>query len=160
MYIGNIHVIKLLFVFLLLSYLLVQGLSQSRSRRGRGKIIFLSYYICVCCCLVTKSCLPLLSLPGSSDHGASQVRILGWMTVSFSRGSSWPGIEPASPALAGRFFTTDLAGKLINIYMCVCVCACVYVCIYTFKSPFYWWNFGREGMGEQHCRERKTWICN
>ena len=27
-----------------------------------------------------------------------------------------PGIEPASPALAGRFFTTELPGKTIMTY--------------------------------------------
>ena len=30
------------------------------------------------------------SLPGSSVHGISQVRILEWVAISFSRGSSWP----------------------------------------------------------------------
>ena len=47
-----------------------------------------------------------ISPPGSSVHGISQARMLDWVTISFSRGSSYPGIEPASPALAGRFFTT------------------------------------------------------
>ena len=28
--------------------------------------------------------------PGSSVHGISQVRILGWVAISFSRRSSWP----------------------------------------------------------------------
>ena len=39
-------------------------------------------------------CVP----PGSSDHGISQARILKWVAISFSRGSSHPGIEPVSPA--------------------------------------------------------------
>ena len=39
--------------------------------------------------------------------GFFQARILEWVTVSFSRGSSWPGIELTSPALAARFFTTQ-----------------------------------------------------
>ena len=30
------------------------------------------------------------SPPGSSVHGISQVRILEWVAISFSRGSSWP----------------------------------------------------------------------
>ena len=37
--------------------------------------------------------------------------ILGWVAISFPRGSSNPGIELASPALADRFFTTDPSGK-------------------------------------------------
>ena len=46
---------------------------------------------------------------GSSVHGILQARILEWVVMPSSRGSSWPGIEPASlmsPALAGKFFTT------------------------------------------------------
>ena len=45
-----------------------------------------------CCCLVTKSCLTLVtpmdcSPPGSSVHGVFQARILEWVAISFSRGS-------------------------------------------------------------------------
>ena len=39
------------------------------------------------------------NLPGFSVHGIFQARILEWVAVYFSRGSSWPGIEPRSPAL-------------------------------------------------------------
>ena len=69
------------------------------------------------CCLVTKSCLTLLgphglySLPGSFVHGISQVRILERVPISLSRGLSDLGIELTSPALAGRFFTTEPLGK-------------------------------------------------
>ena len=48
------------------------------------------------------------SPPGSSVHGILQARILEWVAMLSSRGSSDPGIEPMSlrsPALAGRFFT-------------------------------------------------------
>ena len=58
----------------------------------------------ICCCSVAKSCPTLCnsmnhSLPGSSVHGISQIRILEWVAISFSRGSSRPGMEPTSPAL-------------------------------------------------------------
>ena len=44
---------------------------------------------------VAQSCLTPYyrmdcSLPGSSVHGISQARILEWVAISFSRGSSWP----------------------------------------------------------------------
>ena len=39
------------------------------------------------------------SLPGSSVHGILQARILEWVAIHFSRGSSQPRIEPRSPAL-------------------------------------------------------------
>ena len=46
-----------------------------------------------CCRLVNKSCLTLCdprdcSLPGFSVHGILQARILEWVAISFSRGSS------------------------------------------------------------------------
>ena len=40
-------------------------------------------YVCVSCS-VPMDC----SLPGSSVHGIFQVRILEWVAISFSRGSS------------------------------------------------------------------------
>ena len=39
------------------------------------------------------------SLPGSSVHGILQARILDWVAISFSRGSSDPGIKYRSSAL-------------------------------------------------------------
>ena len=47
-------------------------------------------------CEVAQSCLTLCdpldcSLPGFSIHGILQARILEWVTISFSRGSSRPG---------------------------------------------------------------------
>ena len=49
---------------------------------------------------VSQSCLSLwdpmdYSLRGSSVHGIFQTRILEWVAISFSRGSSWPqGLNP------------------------------------------------------------------
>ena len=39
------------------------------------------------------------SLPGSSVHGILQARVLEWVVIPFSRGSSDPGIKSESPAL-------------------------------------------------------------
>ena len=70
-------------------------------------------------CSVTQSCLTVCDAmdcgpSGSSVHGIFQTRILEWVAISSSRGSSLPRIQlvsPASPALAGGFFTTALPGK-------------------------------------------------
>ena len=55
-------------------------------------------------------CYPMdCSPPSSSVHGIILARILEWIAISSSRGSSWARIEiasPADPALAGGFFTT------------------------------------------------------
>ena len=81
------------------------------------------------------------SLPGSSVHGISQARILKWVAISSSRGSSqprnWTCISCVS-CLAGRFFTTEPAGKpmyvliymYLHMYVHVCISVYAYICIY------------------------------
>ena len=61
---------------------------------------------------VTQSCLTLCdpvdcSPPGSSVHGILQARILEWVAISFSRGSSQPG----SPALQADALSSEPPGK-------------------------------------------------
>ena len=88
------------------------------------------YYV-ICVCVYAQSCLTLCnpmncSPPGSSVHGILQARILEWVAISFSRGSSQPRVRHTSlafPALAGRFFTT-VSPRKPQIY--------TYVCIYTY----------------------------
>ena len=59
-------------------------------------------------------CIP----PGSSVHGILQARILEWVAMPSSRGSLRPRDQTCvflmSPALAGRFFTTEPPGKPKN----------------------------------------------
>ena len=76
----------------------------------------LSLIFCVRACSVIYDPMDC-SLPGSSVQGILQARIVEWVAISYSRGSSQPGIEPWSPALAGRFFTTAPPGKpTLNFY--------------------------------------------
>ena len=44
------------------------------------------------------------SPPGSSVHGILQARILEWVAISFSRGSSWPRDQTQVSHIAGRRF--------------------------------------------------------
>ena len=75
---------------------------------------------CVCVCAQLFSHVWLFATPWTmqparlpSVHGIFQARILEWIAISSSRGSSlgdlpYPGIKPRSlafPAVAGRFFT-------------------------------------------------------
>ena len=58
------------------------------------------------------------SPPGSSVHGILQARILEWVAISFSRGSSQPRdriLILASPALADEFFTTSATWEAIYV---------------------------------------------
>ena len=57
-------------------------------------------------------CKPMdCSPPGFSVHGISQARILELVVISSPGDLPDPGIEPVSPALADRFFTTESPGK-------------------------------------------------
>ena len=69
-----------------------------------------------CCCLVIKSCLTLCdpmdgSPPVSSAHGISQARILEWVAISFSKGSSQPRDWTLISCTGRRFYTTEPPGK-------------------------------------------------
>ena len=56
--------------------------------------------------VVSDSCDPMdCSLPGSSIHRILQARILEWVAISFSRGSSQPRTRTQVSCIAGRFFT-------------------------------------------------------
>ena len=51
-------------------------------------------------------CNPMdYSPPGSSVHGILQEKILEWVTIPFSRGSSWPRDRTWVSHIASRFFT-------------------------------------------------------
>ena len=60
--------------------------------------------------LVAPSCSTLCNpvdsnLPGSLVHGIFQARILEWVAIPFSRGSSRPRDQTQVSHIAGRFFT-------------------------------------------------------
>ena len=67
--------------------------------------------------------------PVSSVHGILQSRILGWVVISSSRGSSWPGDRTHISCIADRFFTPEPLGKppssqckcgLLNLSLWLC----------------------------------------
>ena len=69
--------------------------------------------------LVTQLCPTLCnptdcSPPGFSANGIFQARILQWIAISFPGDLPDPGIKPAPPALAGRFFTIVPSGKSLT----------------------------------------------
>ena len=76
--------------------------------------------VCACC---DQSCLLLCDVmdcspPGSSVHGIFQARILEWVTISLSRGSSWPRDQTLSlafPALVSWFFTSWATGEVHDL---------------------------------------------
>ena len=60
-------------------------------------------------------CDPMVcSPPRSSVHGIFQARILGWVAISFSRGSAQPRDWTCISCIASRSFTTEPLGKPLD----------------------------------------------
>ena len=60
---------------------------------------------------VAQSCPTLCSPMDYTVHGILQARILKWVTVSFSRGSSQPKEQTQVSHIAAGFFTAESPGK-------------------------------------------------
>ena len=97
------------------------GLIVTRSQKPSS---CLCVCVCVCVCVwITQSCLTLCdptncSPPGFSVHGILQARILEWIAIPFSRGSSQPRDWTLVSCIAGKFFTTWATGKSYQIHVC------------------------------------------
>ena len=87
-------------------FLLPPGISSQRNHCPSFRLFFgepkLKLHMCVVEVWVTQSCPTLCdpmdySLPGSSVHGILQARILQWVAMPFSRGSSQP--QGSNPGL-------------------------------------------------------------
>ena len=55
---------------------------------------------------VARSCPSLCNPMDYTVHGILQARILEWVAIPFSRGSSQPTDPTQVPHIAGRFFTS------------------------------------------------------
>ena len=71
-----------------------------------------------CVCVLTQLCLTLCdpmdcSPPGSSTHGIIQARILEWVAISSSKGSSWPRDWPCICCI-GRWILYQWATREAN----------------------------------------------
>ena len=77
------------------------------------------------CVLVAQSCPTLCdpmycSPPGFSTHGILQARILEWVGIPFSKGSSWPRNRTKVSGIAGGFFTNWAIRETKNLTLVVC----------------------------------------
>ena len=92
---------------------------------------------CVCVCigvwsLSAKWCLTLAT-PWTVTHqaplsmGSPRQEYWSRLPFCFPGDLPDPGIEPMSPALTGRFFTTEPPGKPRHV--CMCTCVCVHTCV-------------------------------
>ena len=83
-------------------------------------LCFVHFYVCV---LVTQLCLTLCdpancSLPGFPLHGILQARILEWIAIPFSRGSSQPRDWTLVSCIAGRLFTMSTLLLYCKSFLC------------------------------------------
>ena len=91
-------------------------------RQGLQNQVYVS--LLLCCCLIAQSCLNLCdpkdcSPPSPSIHGILQARILEWVAIPFSRGSSRPRDQTCVSCIGrltagspGKPFTWDLSLRL------------------------------------------------
>ena len=95
----------------------------------------------IVCALNHLSCLTLCdpkncSSPGSSVHGILQARILEWILIFFSRGSSWP-----------RDWThishVSCVGRRVLYHKCHRVCLAYYYCFIIKESETSHWKRGQ-----------------
>ena len=102
-------------------------------------IVILSTHVKLYVCSVTKSCLTLCnptdcSPPGTSVHGIFQARILEWVAISYSRGTSQPRDWTCVSCVAGSFFTTEPPGKPRT--SCVLTCNNMITYMYEWHSKY------------------------
>ena len=114
-------------------------------------ILVMRWWECECV-LVTQSCLTLGDLmnwgpPGSSTHGIFQARIVNWVAIPFSSGSSQPWDGSWISRIAGRLFvvwaTTEkefvcnaLFYKAYRPYIYICKTVVKFTCFETLFSAW------------------------
>ena len=75
------------------------------SLQERQRVTQMSWWWWFSCSAMSNSCIPVdCSWPGSSVPGNLHARILKWVAISISRGSSWPRNRVQVSSIAGRFF--------------------------------------------------------
>ena len=71
--------------------------------------VYIYIYMCICVLVVQFCPAPCshtdCSPPGSSVHGIFQTRILEWISIPFSKGSSQPRNQTWVSCIAGKLFT-------------------------------------------------------
>ena len=73
------------------------------------------------------------SPPGSSVHGIFQARILEWVVIPFTRGSSQSRDWIPVSCIVGRFFTTKSPGKSLNIIQPTKTCITIFAVSFLIK---------------------------
>ena len=96
----------------------------TKNERLPKKLHVLSLMFKILWVLIAQLCLTLCnpidcSPLGSSVHGVFQARILEWVAISFSRGSSWPRDQTQVSCIAGRLFVLSVQFSSVQLLSCV-----------------------------------------
>ena len=97
-----------------------------------------------CCCLwVAKVCpIPCNPVDGSLPGLSVQAKILEWVAISYSRGSSRPRIEPESSALQAESLPRSRqGGLLVSLLGLSLLFAFVWLPCYTPQGDWEWWKW-------------------
>ena len=95
----------------------LQNLWHSDKEMPAQNVTLLSYVLHAQLLSHVWLCDPVdCSLPDSSVHGIFQARILEWVAISFSTGSSRPRDWTCISCITGVFLTTEPPGKLIALF--------------------------------------------
>ena len=86
--------------------ILEQQGTRIRENILKTEVVSFFFLFVVICYLVAKSCLTLCNPMDYTVHGIVQARIVEWVAILFSRGSSQPKDWTQLCHTAGRFFTS------------------------------------------------------
>ena len=118
----------------------VHGVTKSQTWLSNWTATGLYIHICWWWwwCEVAQSCPTLCdpmdcSPPGSSIHGILQARILEWVAISFSRGSSQPRDQTQVSCIAGRRFNFWATREALCIYVSIYIYKCIYLHMYFLR---------------------------
>ena len=94
---------------------------------------------------------------GSSVPGISQARILEWVAISSSRGSSWPRDQTRVSCIAGRFFTTTPPGKpaMLNAFPQIILWSAVKANVTLYEKEKWKWQW--EGWSQLDISKENGW---
>ena len=131
----------------------------------KWKHVCVSLCVCVCVCVhvcsVAQWCPTLCNLtkcsrPGSSVHGIIQARILEWVAMPSSTGSSWSmdrNHVSCIPELAGGFFTTGATWEAPCMYIHK------YLCLLWQRLSFSRMRFSQHWIHNELCSpHQEIWV--
>ena len=104
-----------------LTPIISKGLQRDHTATSQLLILLFILHVCLVAQSFLILCNPMgYGPPGSSVHGILQARILEWVAISFSRGSSWPRNQTQSLELQTVYLPSEPPGVSIHYRSVYC----------------------------------------